>query len=286
MNNRIQKHRNFSPRIFAIKFGSTFLLVIISILVIYPVILLFFTSVKSQSDLVRNPFGLPDFIFLQNYIDVWDNEGLPNFLANSLIVSGGVVLGTVLLSAFGGFGLAKLHFRGKRLLKIILVMGLVIPVETLVIPLFYMLKSLHLLSTYIAMILPQIALGLPFGILLVNSFTVGLPKELFEAAEIDGCNTWNRFWRIAFPLMRPALVGVGIFQYIWSWNQYLLPLVVVQNPEMRTVPVMLGFYVGKHGTDFGRLSAASVILFLPVFFFYLIFNRTILGVRLTGALKN
>jgi raffinose/stachyose/melibiose transport system permease protein len=272
-------------RTLSIKLGTTALLILISGLVIYPILLLFFTATKSQAEMVRNPFGFPKEIYMDNFIEVWNTEGLPKFLVNSLVVSGGVVIGTVLLSAFGGFGLAQLHFPGKRWFRIILVMGLVIPVETLVIPIFYMLRSLGLLSTYFAMIFPQVALGLPFGILLVSSFTVGLPKELFEAAEIDGCDTWNQFWRIAFPLVRPALIGVAIFQFIWSWNQYLLPLVVVQNPSMRTIPVMLGYYIGKHGTDFGKLSAASVILFIPILLFYLIFNRSILGVRLTGALK-
>lgn len=252
---------------------------------IYPVLLLFFTSTKPQSELVRNPFGPPWTLFGDNYKEVWTTEGLPKYLLNSIIVSGSVVLGTVVLSAFAGYGLARLRFRGKNLILIMLVMGLVVPAETLVIPLFYMMRFFHLLSTYAAMIIPQIALGLPFSILLVHSFTVGLPQELFEAAEIDGCSTFDRFLRIALPLIRPALIGVAIFQFIWSWNQYLLVLVLVQKPEMRTVPVMLGYYIGKHGSNFGDLTAAAVILFLPILVFYLVFNRSILGVRLTGALK-
>jgi len=263
----------------------TLILVIISIFSIYPVLLLFFTSAKPQSELVRNPFGVPRSIFIQNYIEVWQNEGLPHYLMNSIIVSVCVVLGTVLLSALGGFGLSRLKFKGKNALLVLLVMGLVVPAETLVIPLFYMMKFLHLLSSYAALILPQVALGLPFSILLVHSFMQGLPQELFEAAEIDGCSTWNRFWGIAFPLLRPALIGVAIFQFIWSWNQYLLPLVLVQKPEMRTVPVMLGYYIGKHGANYGDLTAASVIVFVPILIFYLVFHRQILGVRLTGALK-
>ena len=234
---------------------------------------------------MRNPFGFPWSIFIQNYVEVWQNEGLAHYLMNSINVSGFVVLGTVSLSALGGFGLARLKFKGKNALLVLLVMGLVVPAETLIIPLFYMMRFLHLLSTYAALILPQVALGLPFSILLVHSFMQGLPHELFEAAEIDGCSTWDRFWRIAVPLIRPALIGVAIFQFIWSWNQYLLPLVLVQKPEMRTVPVMLGYYIGKHGANYGDLTAASVILFLPILIFYLVFHRQILGVRLTGALK-
>ncbi len=278
-------YTHFSYRIFLRRFTPTLLLVVISLFSIYPILLLFFTSSKPQSELVRNPFGFPKTFFSQNYEEVWKSEGLPHYLLNSIIVSGCVVLGTVSLSAMAGFGLARLKFRGKNVILIALVMGLVVPAETLVIPLFYMMRSLHLLSTYAAMILPQIALGLPFSILLVHSFTVGLPQELFEAAEIDGCSIMDRFLRIALPLIRPALIGVAIFQFIWSWNQYLLPLVLVQKPEMRTVPVMLGYYIGKHGANFGNLTAAAVVLFLPILVFYLLFHRSILGVRLTGALK-
>ena len=177
-------------------------------------LLLCFTAAKPQSELVQNSFGFPKSLYMQNFIDVWYSEGLLHFLGNSLLVSGGVVFGTVLLSALAGYGMAQIHFPGKAILRVVLVLGLVVPVETLVIPLFYLMKQFGLLSTYYTMVLPQIGLGLPFGILLTHCFMLGLPPELFEAAEMDGCNSWKRFWWMAFPLLRPALVGVGIFQFI------------------------------------------------------------------------
>jgi len=263
----------------------TIILAGIAFIVFYPILLVLFTGLKSPAELVRNTFGVPQSLYLQNVVDVWVSEKLDRYLINSLIVTGGVVIGSVVLSAFGGFGFARLHFSGKRLYLLLLLLGLVIPFETLIIPIFYMMRGLRLLSTYWAMILPQVALALPFGILLVRSFTVNLPQELFDAAELDGCNSWQRFRYIALPLMRPALVAVAIFQAIWSWNQYLLPLVVVQDPNMRTLPLMLGFFIGRYTTDFGRLCAAALLLFLPTLIFYLIFYRQILNARLTGALN-
>ena len=118
---------------------------------------------------------------MSNLFDVWQSEKLDRYLINSLIVTGGVVAGTLVLSALGGFGFARLQFGQKRLFLTMLLLGLVIPFETLIIPIFYMMRGLNLLSTYWALIIPQIALGLPFGILLVRSFTVGLPQELFDA---------------------------------------------------------------------------------------------------------
>lgn len=263
----------------------TIILAGIALIVFYPIALLIFTALKTPAELVRNTFGPPQVISFNNLIDVWVTEQLGGYLVNSLIVSSGVVIGSVILSALGGFGFARLHFSNKRLYLTLLLLGLVIPFETLIIPIFYMMRGLNLLSTYWAMIIPQVALGLPFGIMLVRSFTVSLPQELFDAAELDGCNAWNRFWHVALPLMRPALVAVGIFQAIWSWNQYLLPLVVVQDPNMRTLPLMLGFFIGRYSTDFGRLCAAALMLFLPTLIFYILFHRQILNARLTGALN-
>lgn len=263
----------------------TIILLAIALLVFYPIALLFFTALKTPAELVRNTFGPPHAPSFSNVFDVWESENLGRFLLNSLIVSAGVVIGTVILSAFGGFGFARLHFSQKKVFLTLLLLGLVIPFETLVIPIFYMMRGLSLLSTYWAMIIPQVALGLPFGILLVRSFTVNLPQELFDAAELDGCSAWKRFRHVALPLMRPALVAVAIFQAIWSWNQYLLPLVVIQDPQMRTLPLMLGFFIGRYSTDFGRLCAAALILFLPTLIFYVLFHRQILNARLTGALN-
>jgi len=281
----VESRRIPSPRRWAIQAFLTLVLFGIALLVFFPIGLMLFTAFKSPAELVRNTFGLPQTLYLNNLVDVWQSEHLDRYLLNSLIVSVGVVGGTVLLSALGGFGFARLRFRPKKLFLVLLLLGLVIPFETLVIPLFYMLRAMSLLSTYWAMIIPQVALGLPFGILLVRSFTVSLPQELFDAAELDGCSTWRRFRHVALPLMRPALVAVGIFQAIWSWNQYLLPLVVVQDPNVRTLPLMLGFFIGRYTTDFGRLCAAALMLFLPTLIFYVLFYRHILNARLTGALN-
>jgi raffinose/stachyose/melibiose transport system permease protein len=276
----------FRPRTFAVRLGATLLLAAIGLVAFYPVALLIFTATKSPAEMARNTFGPPATLYLKHLIKVWQSDNLGLYLRNSLVVSAGVVLGTVALAALGGFGFARLKFSGQAVFLGLIVLGLVVPFETLVIPIFYMLRSLRLLSTYWAMILPQVALGLPFGILLVRSFVMGLPQELFDAAELDGCSAWQRFWYVALPLIRPALVAVGIFQAIWSWNQYLLPLVVVQDPDMRTVPVMLGYFIGKHGADFGRLTAAALMLFIPPLIAYLIFHRRVLNARLTGAFSS
>lgn len=279
-------HTPRRTRRWVVRAFMTIVLLGIALIVFYPILLLLFTGLKSPAELVRNTFGAPQSLYLDNLIDVWQSEHLDRYLMNSLIVSTGVVVGTVVLSALGGFGFARLRFSGKKLFLTLLLLGLVIPFETLIIPIFYMMRGLRLLSTYWALIIPQVALGLPFGILLVRSFTVGLPQELFDAAELDGCSTWKRFRYVALPLMRPALVATAIFQFIWSWNQYLLPLVVIQDPATRTLPLVLGFFIGRYSTDFGRLSAAALLLFLPTLAFYVLFHRQILNARLTGALNS
>lgn len=253
--------------------------------ILYPVLMVIFTAVKSDAELVHNPLGVPLVWTFVNFETAWRDAGMSKLFLNSVIVSAAVVSGSVSLSAMGAFALARLEFPGKRLLLALLTIGLILPFETLMIPIFYTFRAFHALNSYASMIMPQVGLALPFGILLVRGFIADLPQELFDAAEIDGAGIWRQFLFIATPLSRPALVALAVFQFLWSWNQYLVALVLVQDPALRTVPLGLTYFVGRHETFYTGLAAAAVIAMLPMFALYVIFHRQIQHANLAGVLK-
>jgi raffinose/stachyose/melibiose transport system permease protein len=260
-------------------------MVLIAAVVLYPLLILVFTAFKSQAELVTNPLGIPNAWTVVGFGSAWDDAGMGSLMVNSLIVSTSVVIGTLVLASLGGFAFARLRFRGKRVFPILLTIGLVLPFEVLMVPIFYTFREFGLLNTYVSMILPQIALGLPFGILLLRGFIADLPGELFDAAEIDGAGLWSQYSDIAIPLIRPALIALAVFQFLWSWNNYLVALVMVQSSDLRTIPLGLSFFIGRFGTNYTSLAAAAVIALLPSLTVYVVFHRRVLKVNLAGALK-
>lgn len=258
---------------------------VVALIILYPLQIILFTSVKTEAELVRNPLGWPQVWTGANFVRAWVDARMGSLMGNSLITSACVSLFTVLMSSFGGFALARLSFPGRMVLPILLTIGLVLPFETLMIPLFYTFRSLHLLDSYAAMILPQVGLGLPFGILLLRGFIGDLPQEYFDAAEIDGCGLWGQFRYLILPLSQPALVTLAVFQFLWSWNQYLVALVMVQNSDLRTIPLGLSFFVGRYQSSYAALAAAAVVAFLPTFALYAVFHRQVLKANLAGGLK-
>lgn len=261
------------------------LMVLIAIVVLYPVQILVFTAFKSEAELVTNPLGIPGDLTTKAFGRAWNDAKMGGLMVNSLIVSTLVVIGTVVLASLGGFAMGRLQFWGRRALPVLLTVGLVLPFEVLMVPIFYTFKALGLLNSHLAMALPQIALGLPFGILLLRGFIADLPQELFDAGEIDGAGLWSQYRHIAMPLARPALVALAVFQFLWSWNQYLVALVMVQESDMRTIPLGLSFFIGRFSSNYTALAAAAVIALLPSLALYVVFHRQVLKANLSGALK-
>jgi ABC-type glycerol-3-phosphate transport system permease component len=256
-----------------------------ALVILYPLLILVSTAFKTGPELIANPTGLPNTWTLANLAKAWDQARMGQLMVNSLIVSGGVVIGTVALSSIGGFAFGRLEFRGRRWLPVLLTIGLVLPFEVLMVPMFYTFRSLGLLNSYLAMILPQVALGLPFGILLLRGFIADLPSELFDAAEIDGAGLWHQYRYIAMPLAKTALVALGVLELLWSWNQYLVALVMVQSSDLRTIPLGLSLFIGRYQTDYAALAAAALIAMAPSLALYIVFHRHVLRANLSGALK-
>jgi ABC-type glycerol-3-phosphate transport system permease component len=181
--------------------------------------------------------------------------------------------------------MVRLRFPGRNILPYLLALGLVLPFEAIMVPTFYTYRFLDWLDNYWSMILPMVGLGLPFGILLIRGFISDLPEEYFEAMKLDGGDLFAQFFRLVIPLARPAIITLSVFQFLWSWNTYLVSLVMVQNPALRTVPLGLGFFVGRYHTQYNLLASAALISAVPMILLYVVFSRQILQTNVTSGLK-
>jgi raffinose/stachyose/melibiose transport system permease protein len=279
------KKNTFSLRRLLQRLTLFMVMLLIALAFLYPFQLVVSTAFKTEAERIRNPLGLPRQWTAEFVIKAWQVTNMGNLMKNSLVVSTGTTIGAVFLSCLGGFAMSRLRFPGRNILPYLLALALVLPFEVLMVPTFYTYRSLGLLNSHWSMILPQIGLGMPFGILLMRGFIDDLPEEYFDAMKIDGGNFIAQFFWLVIPLTLPAIITLGVFQFLWSWNTYLVALVMVQNPELRTVPLGLGFFVGRYTTQYNLLSSAALIAAIPMIILYTFFSRQILKTNVSSGLK-
>ncbi len=261
-----------------------YLLLIVGILLMVgPFLWMLLGSLKTQGEfLVSPPTFLPNAPTTGNYERLFNELDFPRFFFNSSLVAIIVTVGNVLFCPMLGFALAKLQWRGKRLIMGLVLATLMVPAGITLIPNFVLMANLGLVNTYPGLILPFLV-G-PFGVFLTRQFMYGIPDELLEAARIDGANEWRIFWQVVIPLTIPVLATLGILTFLGSWNNFIYPLVMAQEPEMYTLPVALAtFATGDHQSDHGMLMAGSVVLVVPVLIIFILFQRWITeGIATTG----
>ena len=206
-------------------------------------------------------------------------------LVSSLTIVLGVVPIAIIISAMAGFAIGHLRVPGHRLLLLLFIFGLTLPFETVITPIYYIVRSLGILNTRLAIILPLIGLYMPFAVFWMRAHFVNMPKELSEAARVDGASIWDLFWRIHVPLAQPAIVSLGILLSVWTWNQFILALILVDDPTQRTVAGALGAFQGQWGTDIPLLCAGSILILLPTLTVFVIFQRQVVTALLQGSVK-
>ena len=253
------------------------------LLMVGPFLWMLLGAFKPQAEfLVSPPTFLPENPTTNNFTRLFDQLDFPRFFFNSSLVAVAVTLGNVLFCPMLGYALAKLRWRGKRLVMGLVLATLMVPAGITLIPNFVLMANLGLVNTYPGLILPFLV-G-PFGVFLTRQFMYGIPDELLEAARIDGANEWRIFWQIVLPITAPVLATLGILTFLGSWNSFIYPLVMAQEPEMYTLPVALAtFATGQYQADHGMLMAGSVVLVLPVLVIFILFQRWITeGIATTG----
>lgn len=220
-----------------------------------------------------------------NFVSAWTTGQFSQLMLNSLIIASVVVPIAVTVSVLAGYAFGTMTFRGSNVLFYMFMLGLVMPFESTIVPLYYNLRSMGLTDTYLGVILPQIALYTAFGIFWMRSFFRSTPKALVEAARIDGAGLWRILTAVLLPLARPPILTLATLFFIWSWNEFLLALVVLTSPERQTAPAGLGLFVGERLSDIPGLSAGAIIISVPIIILYVILNRKIISGILQGAVK-
>ena len=261
------------------------ILIIISTVMIIPWLVALSTALKAPGETLMNPGLIPQQIDLGKFVEVFWQANIPVLAMNSMIVTGGTVFGVLLLASLAAYGFARMDFIFKEPLFFILLTGLMLQSAALMIPLYQVNVALKLLNTHLGLIGPYVALGLPFAVLILRGFFESLPKELEEAAIVDGASRFTIYWRILLPLTRPALATVGIFTGLGAWNDFLLPMLFLTKSEMNTLPQGLLVFQFEHISQQEHQFALIVMMMVPVVAVFLLMQRQFMQGLTAGAVK-
>lgn len=269
---------------FFVTLGSHLILALFTVVIVYPVVWMLFASLKSNSEIVTNVWGLPQTPQWENYTGAWKSADLGYALLNSVLVSVGTVLVVTTLSALAGFAFAKFSFRFALALFLLFVFTMHAPAP--VIPLYVMLVKLGLTDSRLGLILPMAAGGIPLSIFIFRAYFQSMPRELLDAAKVDGCTDLVAFLRVVLPISGPALATVAILQFVGAWNEYFLALILVRSAEMRTIPLAIQVFFYAWGrTEWEQVFAALCIGSLPMILLYIIMQRQFIQGLTAGSLK-
>ncbi|MGZ4611785.1 MAG: carbohydrate ABC transporter permease [Kineosporiaceae bacterium] len=255
-------------------------------IVIIPIYWIVITSFKSQDTYFSgNPFAPPTSPTLENYRLVIQSD-FPRYFLNSVIVTIGAIVPAVVLSFMAAYAIVRTA--GKWVtsgISALFLMGLAIPIQAVIIPVYLIIIKLGLYDSLLALILPSIAFAIPLSVLVLSNFIRDVPKELFESMRLDGANEWRTLWSLAFPLTRPALVTVAIYNGLAIWNGFLLPLILTQSPDKRLLPLALWSFQGQYSVNVPAVLASVVLTTLPILILYVIGRRQLLSGLTAGFSK-
>jgi raffinose/stachyose/melibiose transport system permease protein len=256
------------------------------ILWIAPIYTLIATAIKNKQDFFNNfsLFRMPSKIAWSNFSNAIGQGRLLLYMKNDLIICLVKVPLGILVEALAAFAMTRLNIRHKTGIFIFFIIGMMLPFQAALVPINVIYSRLGLLNTYGGLFYVYIGFGISFGILVLRGFFRTIPKELDEAATIDGCDKFQLFWRIIIPVAKPAIATLVITDFLATWNEYLLAMVIINDNTKKTVPVGLMTFVGEHGTDYGYLCAGVLISLVPVLAVYLIFQRYFVE-GLAGSVK-
>jgi ABC-type glycerol-3-phosphate transport system permease component len=261
--------------------GPGVVLAVAALTSIVPFISIVLTSLQPPNTLAEG-FTWPSHPDFGNYLSAWTQGGFADLLRSSAVIAFVVTPVGVVCATMAGYAFGTMSFRAKGAVLALLLVGLTLPYESIVIALYYGLRTVGLLNTYWALILPLTGAFMPFGALWMRSHFASLPRSLIEAAEVDGASSWTTFRRVAFPTARPALSSLALLYFMWSWNQFLFALILIQSPTLRTAPAGLSLFVTQFTTNFPLLSASTIIVIAPIVAVYVFFHRQLTRGLLQG----
>lgn len=260
------------------------ILILFALIVLYPIFFVFITSFKSNFDVISNPFGMSTFQ-PENYIEAWQVGKIGDYFLNSVYVTAITLIIQTVVIVLASYSFAKLKPWGHKVLFILFLTGLFITTEMVTVPNFSTMKNLGLMDTKISLILPYVSTGIALATYIATNYISSLPKELDEAAIIDGCNIVQLLTKIALPLMRPILATIFIFNFQGAWSEFYWALIMIRSEENKTLQLGLMNFQSQFNTDYGVLTAGLVIATLPILIIYLKFSSQFIGGMTVGAVK-
>lgn len=262
-------------------------LAVLAIIWIIPIFTLIATSLKHKKDFMSglSLFQLPAQIAWDNFTNAITQGRLFTYMKNDLIVSFLKVPLGIFVGSLAAFSLTRLNIKHRTGIFIFFLIGMMLPMQTALVPINMIYSKLNLLNTYFGLFYVYIGFGLSYCILVMRGFMLGIPKDIDEAAYIDGCTKWQLFFKIILPIAKPAVATLFITDFLSTWNEYLLASVIINDNALKTVPAGIMTFVGEHGTDYGLLCAGVLISVLPVMIVYLAFQRHFVE-GMAGAVKS
>lgn len=261
-------------------------LMLVTFVMVYPILWMFFSSFKPDEQIFSTSDLWPETWTLDHYVSGFMNMNFGRLMLNSLIISTVVVVGTIFSSSLTGFAFARLRFTPRRFLIGFMLSTMMLPAQVVMIPQYIMFHKIGWVNTFLPLTLPSFLGTVPFFIYLMVQFVRGIPKELDEAAYIDGCSKFQLFRLIIFPLARPAIITMSIFAFYWTWNDFFGQLIYLSDPELHTVSLGLSMFIDSTGsTQWGDLFAMSILSVVPVFIVFLFFQRYLVEGIATHGLK-
>lgn len=261
------------------------LMVVLGAVFFLPLVWMIASSFKTNAQIFSHPFALPTQLDPQRWVQAWNDGNLGQYVTNSVIVSGVSVTAVLVIGSAAAFAFARMAFRGRQVLMALLSLGLLLPVQSYFIAQSKVFNDLALTDTRWALIIPYTAMGLPLAVYLLTVFLAELPKEIFEAALLDGAGEVRMLVSLTLPLLRPGLAAVGVFTLLSTWNEFLLALLYISDDSLKTIPTGLLAFSSKYVTDYSMLFGALSIITLPLVVIYVVFNRQINASVAAGSLK-
>ena len=272
------------------RFFQYLILSIVVVAIFVPIVILLFGSVKTTGEMYSHPYTFPNPPHWDNLVGILSTPSFWVMLRNSLIVMAGTTAGVIFVCGLAAFVFARLDFRGKSWLFNLFTLGLMFPINVAILPVYFVLRQMNemgipMIDSLWGVIFVQLAFQISGNILILRGFFTAIPAELQDAAYIDGCNNFDFFWRILLPLAKPALAAVAALTMIMSWNDLLVPLVVLNSDELWTLPLGTMQFQGQYGQDLALVSAFVALASIPTIIFYIFAERQIVSGLTAGAIK-
>ena len=263
--------------------GRTFLIVLMAITIL-PFISIFVTALH-PSGTVPNGLEWPADPQWGNFVEAFKVANMTALLGSSVYIVIAVVPISLVISTMAAFAIGLLRIPGSQVLLFLFIFGLTLPFGGIIVPLYYLERAMGIYNTRLAIVLPLIGLYMPFAVFWMRAHFVNMPGEISEAARVDGATAWDLFWRIHLPLARAPIASLGILMSVWTWNQFLLALVLVEDPTQRTMAGALGAFQGHYATNVPLLCAGTILILMPTLIVFVLFQRQIITALIQGSVK-